>query len=294
MAVPFVIPTKVGIQTRNVPLLPEASVSGSGIKSGMTIMRMLALLLLTFAWLSPASAQTFPPLTGQVVDNAHLLSPEQTADLTAKLAALQQKTAHQMVVVTVPDLQGYEIEDYGYRLGRAWAIGQKKIDDGLLLIIAPKERKVRIEVGYGLEPIVTDALSSVIIQNQIVPAFRKGDMAGGIMAGSNALIDILKLPDEQAAARAKTLISKQKQQEGSGIPVSLIFWLVVGGFILVSSIGRRMGGRRYGGLPVVLWGPGLGGWGGHGGGGWGGGSGGGGGFSGGGGSFGGGGSSGSW
>jgi uncharacterized protein len=255
---------------------------------------LLSLLIGVFSAAMPASAQTFPPLTGQVVDNAHLLSPEQAADLTTRLAALEQKTAHQMVVVTIPDLQGYEIEDYGYRLGRTWAIGQKKIDDGLLLIVAPKEKKVRIEVGYGLEPIVTDALSSVIIQNQVVPAFRKGDMAGGIVAGSNALIDILKLPDDQAAARAKSLVSKQKQHEGDGIPVSLIFWLVVGGFILVSSIGRRMGGRRYGHSPVMLWGPGLGGWGGGGGGGWGGGSGGGGGFSGGGGSFGGGGSSGSW
>jgi len=255
---------------------------------------LVAALLLAFLALAPAQAQTFPKLTGQVVDGANLLSAEQKADLTAKLAALAQQSGHQVVVVTVPDLQGYEIEDYGYRLGRAWGIGAKKVDDGLLLIVAPKERKVRIEVGYGLEPIVTDALSSVIIQNQIVPAFRSGDMAGGIMAGSNALIDILKLPDDQAQARVKSLVGQHQKKEKGGFPISLIFWLVVIGFIFVSSIGRRMGGRRYGHSPVILWGPGIGGgWGGGGGGGWGGG-GDGGGFSGGGGSFGGGGSSGSW
>jgi uncharacterized protein len=261
---------------------------------GRVAAALVGLLLLAFLMVAPARAQTFPALTGQVVDSANLLSPEQKADLTAKLQALEQQSSHQMVVVTVPDLQGYEIEDYGYKLGRAWGIGQKKVDDGLLLIVAPKERKVRIEVGYGLEPIVTDALSSVIVQNQILPAFRKGDMAGGIVAGTNALVDILKLPDDQATARAKALVGAHKQQQSDGIPVSLIFWLFVVGFIVLSSLRRGLGGRRFGSGPIMLWGPGPGGgWGGGGGGGWGGGSGGGG-FSGGGGSFGGGGSSGSW
>src|ERR1700759_4620969 len=113
------------------------------------------LVLLTPAWAAPK----FPVLTGRVVDDAHILSDTTTADLNRKLAALESATSRQMVVVTLPSLQGYEISDYGYQLGRAWGIGQGKLNNGLLLIVAPKERRVRIEVGYGLEPIVTDAFS---------------------------------------------------------------------------------------------------------------------------------------
>ncbi len=99
------------------------------------------------------------------MDDAHILSDQTTADLTQKLAALEAKTSRQLVVVTLPSLQGYEIADYGYQLGRAWGIGQKKLDNGAILIVAPTElQAVRIEVGYGLEPMLTDALSEVIIQ----------------------------------------------------------------------------------------------------------------------------------
>lgn len=252
-------------------------------------------------WLSlllaaAAHAQTFPKLTGRVVDSANLLSPEQEAALTQQLAGLEAKNRRQLVVVTLPSLEGYAIEDYGYRLGRNWGIGEKDVNSGALLIVAPNERKVRIEVGYGLEPILTDALSSVIIQQQVLPAFRNNDMAGGIMAGTKALTDLLSLPDEQAEARAQRIIADAKQQEGGGFPIALIFWGIVLAVILLSMLRSRGRGSafRRGGAPVILWGPGLGGGGGSswgGGGGW---SSGGGGFSGGGGSFGGGGSSGSW
>ena len=254
-------------------------------------------LFLTLLLAFPAFAQSFPPLTGRVVDTAHLLTAEQTAALDARLAQLEQQSGRQMVVATVPDLQGYPIEDYGYQLGRKWGLGDKKANDGLVLLVAPNERKVRIEVGYGLEPIITDALSSVIIQRQILPRFRNKDMAGGILAGTDALVQLLQLPPDQAQARAQNIVADDRKREDSAPPVSLIFWIIVLVFIFGSSIANRFGGRRYrgGGGPVVLWGPG---WGSGGGGGWGGGSGGGwgggGGFSGGGGSFGGGGSSGSW
>jgi len=257
--------------------------------AGMTVIYSF-LLLLAF----PAQAQTFPKLTGRVVDTANLLSPEQETALDTKLAALETKNRRQLVVATIPDLQGYAIEDYGYRLGRAWGIGEKKIDSGALLIVAPKERKVRIEVGYGLEPILTDALSSTIIQSRILPAFRSGDMPAGIIAGADALVELLSLPDEQAEARAKRLVADAQAKDEGGIPIGLIFWGVVIAIILLQMLrGRGRGSAFRGGrAPVILWGPGLGGgWGGGGGGssGWGGG-----GFSGGGGSFGGGGSSGSW
>nr|WP_047168992.1 TPM domain-containing protein [Sphingomonas sp. Y57] len=260
---------------------------------------MFVLLLALLFLAVPAFAQNFPPLTGRVVDAAKLLSAEQQAALTAKLEQLEKQSGRQMVVATVPSLEDYPIEDYGYRLGRAWGIGDKKANDGLLLLVAPNERKVRIEVGYGLEPIVTDALSAVIIQRQILPRFRDGDMAGGIAAGADALVQLLQLPPDEAEARAQKIVADDRKQQEGGVPVALIFWVIVLLFIVGSSIASRFGGgRRYrggGAAPIVLWGPGWGGdddhWGGGSGGGWGGG---GGGFSGGGGSFGGGGSSGSW
>src|SRR6201996_2031812 len=131
------------------------------------MIRGLIALVLTAFMLAAAPARadpTFPPLSGRVVDDAHVLSSQTQADLTAKLAALEQKTGDQVVVVTLPSLQGYEIEDYGYQLGRAWGIGAKGKNNGALFIVAPSEHKVRIEVGYGLEPVLTDALTSVILQ----------------------------------------------------------------------------------------------------------------------------------
>ena len=150
----------------------------------------------------PAAAQSkidFPPLTGRVVDQANLLDPATEQALTEKLAALEASSTDQLVVVTVNSLQDQEIEDFGYQLGRHWGIGQKENDGGALLIVAPNERKVRIEVGYGLEGYLTDALSSLIIQNQILPAFRDGDFPGGIEAGTDAIIAQLQLPPEEAA-----------------------------------------------------------------------------------------------
>ncbi|HTH29558.1 MAG TPA: TPM domain-containing protein, partial [Sphingobium sp.] len=138
-----------------------------------------------------AQAQSFPPLTGRVVDAANLIDPAREQALTHKLAALEQESGRQLAVVTLPDLQGYEIADYGYRLGRAWGIGTKEKNDGALLIVAPNERRVRIEVGYGLEGILTDAMSALIINNAIVPRFKAGDYPGGIEAGVNEMIALL-------------------------------------------------------------------------------------------------------
>ncbi len=287
------------------PLHPSPEGEGEQWRKGRGVL-WAALFLLTLLLAVPAFAQTFPPLTGRVVDNANLLSPEQQAALTAKLEQLERQSGRQMVVATVPSLENYPIEDYGNRLFRTWKLGEKKANDGLLLLVAPNERKLRIEVGYGLEAIVTDALSSVIINRQIRPHFKQGDMAGGIMAGADALIPLLQLPPDQAEARAQKMVSDDRKQSKGGFPIALIFWIIVILFIAGSSIANRFGGgRRYrgggGSGPIVIWGPGWGGnddhWGGGGsGGGWGGGGGwgDGGGFSGGGGSSGGGGASGNW
>ncbi len=243
----------------------------------------LALTALVLAVAPARAAPTFPPLTGRVVDDAHVLSAQTQADLTAKLAALEQKTSDQVVVVTLPSLQGLEIEDYGYQLGRAWGIGEKGKNNGAILIVAPTEHKVRIEVGYGLEPVLTDALSSVILQEQVLPKFRAGDVEGGVVAGTDAIIAQLDLDPAQAQAANKAA-AQQPARHPNPIPVILLLVFVF--FALRALFGRRGGGGMWA-LPFLF----MGGGGGSGGGGF---SGGGGGFSGGGGSFGGGGSSGGW
>jgi uncharacterized protein len=240
-----------------------------------------------------ATGLRFPQLTGRVVDAANVIPVDAEARLDAKLAGLETQSRRQLVVVTLASLNGYEISDYGYQLGRAWGIGSKDKNDGALLIVAPNERKLRIEVGYGLEGILTDGLSSLIINQTIVPNFKAGDMAGGIEAGTDALIQQLSLPDDEA--RKIAAAAKPKAAPESNVGFSAIFWLFLF-FVLfiLPMLRRRRGGRRYGsGLgPILVWEAArhLGGGrsGGFGGGGFGGG------FSGGGGSFGGGGSSGSW
>jgi uncharacterized protein len=243
-------------------------------------------LALLFAPLA-AQAQTFPKLTGRVVDAANVIPPEAEARLNAKLEALQNQSQRQFVIATIPSLEDYEISDYGYRLGREWGIGDKQRNDGALLIIAPNERKLRIEVGYGLEGIMTDGMSSLIINQTIVPRFKAGDMAGGIEAGADAVIQQLILPEDQA----RKIAAEASQPPEAGIPWSAIIVLIFIFFFVLPMFRRAVGGKRYGSSgPVIVWGGGSGSsWGSSSGGGFGGG-----GFSGGGGSFGGGGSSGSW
>jgi uncharacterized protein len=202
------------------------------------------------------------------------------------------------VVVTLPDLQGDDIADYGYQLLRAWGIGQKGQNNGVVFIIAPTEHKVRIEVGYGLEGNITDAVSSLILQRAVIPKFRAGDVQGGIVDGTDALISQLSLDESTAEAKAAQAAQAQTQSAhvrhvnpiGAIIPIIFLIFLF-------ASIFR--GGGRGGGMGMLLplmflSGGSRGGWGGGGGGDFGGGGGDGGGFSGGGGSGGGGGASGSW
>lgn len=263
-----------------------------------------ALLLGLVLWLAalPALAADiqFPALTGRVVDDAQLLTPEQEEALTGKLAALEQQTGDQLVVVTLPSLQDQEIEDYGYQLGRHWGIGQKANNGGALLIVAPNERKVRIEVGYGLEGVLTDAYSSLIIRNDILPAFRQGDYAAGILSGTDAIIAQLTADPAEAQARAEAAKSAAAERPKPVLPavvILLIFAFMVFGMARAAAGGRRHRGRGNGLAPILIWAAsealrnqgrgGRGGWGGGGGFG-------GGGFGGGGGGFGGGGASGGW
>jgi uncharacterized protein len=216
--------------------------------------------------------------------------------VTARLSALEQQSGRQLVVATVPDLQGYDIADYGYRLGRAWGIGSKAKNDGALLIVAPNEHKVRIEVGYGLEGVLTDALSSQIVRNAIVPKFKANDYPGGILAGVTGIATILTLPPEEARARAEQAAREEAKRSNGGDSGGFVIILFILFFFVLPMIFRGRHGRSYnnGIVPAILWGAAMGsgnrssGWGG------GGGFGDGGGFSGGGGSFGGGGASGGW
>ena len=246
-------------------------------------------LLVAPAW---AATPQFPALTGRVVDDAHVLSAQTQAAMTAKLAALEQQTKRQLVVVTVPTLGGDDIADYGYRLGRAWGIGQKGQNSGAVFIVAPSEHKVRIEVGYGLESVLTDGLSSVILQRAVLPKFRSGDVEGGIVDGTDAIVAQLGADPQTAQAQVAAAQDRPVRHRN---PLGAIFPIVVM-FFIVSSLFRRRGGGS-GGLgfllPMMILGGSRGGWGGGGGGG-GYDSGGGGGIGGGGGSFGGGGASGSW
>ena len=152
---------------------------------------LIVLIAAALCALAALAAPNFPPLTGRVVDQAKILSPVTAADLERKLADLEQKSGIQLVVATVPSLGGEEIEPYANALFRAWKLGEAKKNNGVLLLIAPKERRVRIEVGYGLEGTLTDAVSSIIISNAIAPRFKAGDFNGGVTRGVDDIITAL-------------------------------------------------------------------------------------------------------
>jgi uncharacterized protein len=256
---------------------------------------LLAWLVTLAAW-----AQTFPALTGRVVDQANVLSPAAEAQLTQRLAGLEARTGAQMVVATVPSLQGYEVEDFGYRLGRAWKIGQAGKNNGVVFLVAPTERRVSIEVGYGLEPVLTDTMSNLILQQRVLPRFREGRMEQGIVAGVEAVVEQIALDPEQARERVAAAESAQRSRQSDGQPgIGGFLLLMFFFFFILPMLFRGRGRRRRRGLGgavtnAILWSAVAnsgrrGGWGGGGGFG-----GGGGGFRGGGGSFGGGGASGGW
>ena len=232
--------------------------------------------------MATAQALTFPALSGRVVDDAQMLDPATRQQLTQTLEAHEKATGEQVVVVTVPGLQGTAIEDYGYQLGRAWGIGQKDKNNGALLIVARDDRKLRIEVGYGLEDRLTDAQSSVILNQVITPAFKKGQFSQGISDGVAAILQVLggdPLAEPAYASGQGQGSDFMAEHPFVVLLLFVLFVIVVAAcqFYGICNAGGG-GGSRSGGF---------------GGGGFGGGRGGGG-FSGGGGSFGGGGASGGW
>ena len=169
------------------------------------IQAMLAMLVALLLGVTPATAQTYPKFTGLVVDAANVLPPATKADLTAKLEALQKDTKRQLVVATIPDLQGQEIVEYGVGLGRAWGVGLKGANNGAILFIAPNapkgHRGPRLVVGYSLEPILTDAFAGTMIREKMMPKLtQSGDIAGAMEAGTDAVIAQLRASPEEAKA----------------------------------------------------------------------------------------------
>jgi uncharacterized protein len=256
-------------------------------------------------WALAQASLNFPALSGRVVDAAGIIAPERRAVIEAKLAAHEARTTDQLVVATVPSLQGQAVEEYANRLFRAWKLGEAKTNNGVLLLVAPNERKVRIEVGYGLEGALTDALARVVISTAITPRFKAGDFAGGIEAGVDGILAILSRDADEWQRRAKV----RDDQTGLDAIIPVIIAAIFIAIFLsavINSMRRQVRGARWhrtrDGRWIVVpdsginWGGSSSGgssWGG-GGSSWGGGSSSGGGFSGGGGSSGGGGASGDW
>ena len=250
----------------------------------------LASVLLVCLVSGLACAFDFPPLTGRVVDQAGVIPASAREGLETKLKDLEDKSGIQLVVATVKSLQGGDVETYAKELFRAWKLGEAKKNNGVLLLVAPAEHKVRIEVGYGLEGTLTDALAQVIIASAMVPRFKANDYPGGIERGVDGIISVLTTDAEEW--HAKTRVRSEDQQSLFDVLFPILLFLVVV-FIFRYMVGNAGGpsgtlGRSRGRTIFIPYGGPS--WGG--GSSWGGSSGGG--FSGGGGSSGGGGASGSW
>jgi len=258
---------------------------------------LLAFWSIAFAaFFVPAHADpVYPELAGRVTDDAGLLTLKEKADIEKDLASLEETSTDQLAVVTVKSLQGYSIEDYGIGLARKWGIGQKGKDNGILLIVAPNDHKVRIEVGRRLEPFMTDTMSALIIQNAILPKFRRGDYADGIKDGVRDIKAVLLGDADEVKQRAAG--ARSPENDPTAMIHLVIFFLIVAFIVWVNyrnAQAMRSGvpgaRRRPGGIVFIPGGSGD--WGGSGG--WSGGGDSGGGWSGGGGDFGGGGASGGW
>lgn len=192
------------------------------------------------AW---ADDMPLPALAGRVIDRADILSDSTEANLTAKLEAHENATTNQIVIVTLPDLMGRPIEDWGLMLGRGWGVGQKGKDNGIIFLIAPNDRQLRIEVGYGLEGDLPDATANDIIQSDVIPHFKRGDMDGGVEAGVNAILGVLTGTYQP---EAQPLVSGDgtSWSEIVDVVVPIAFFIIFMGVALVGSLRRRWNPKR--------------------------------------------------
>ena len=226
---------------------------------GTNIVRLLASLAAAFALLFAGAAAAQPVFpergTAPVVDAANIIDEATEAALTQRLDAFEEANQRQFVIATVSSLDGYDIADYGYQLGREWALGDAENDDGIILLVAPNERKMRIETGYGLEGIIPDGLAYDYIE-EMKPYFRDGDYSTGIALGAERIINQLELPPEEAAAIARDA-SQNRASEG-GFPVGGLIWLGFIFFFFVLPMMRGGGRRRRYGVggvvgDIMLW-----------------------------------------
>ena len=195
---------------------------------------------------SPAAALDVPPLTGRVMDNAHLLPADVAASLSKELEAHERRTGNQVAVLTLPSLEGEPLEEFSHRVATAWKLGRKGTDNGVLILVVPNDRKVRIEVGYGLEGALTDLKSSRIIREEIVPRFRNGDFPGGIAAGVKAVLGTIEgtyTPPER-----KPVSTGNKTESALGMS----FLAVVVGILTAAIVGHHWKGGSIGSVMAFV------------------------------------------
>src|SRR5919108_2196419 len=186
-------------------------------------------LLLAPTIFSLARALDIPALRGRVNDYAGIIRADKAQQLEERLARFEQETGHQIAILTIPSLEGDALEDFGIRVAESWKIGQKGFDNGAILLIAQKERRLRIEVGYGLEGVLPDAIANRIISEVIVPRFRQNDYAGGIEGGLNAILQVTK--GEPLPEPRRTMTSRNASRVSSlsaALIMTAIFALIIG------------------------------------------------------------------
>ena len=217
----------------------------SGRTRQQTVSFVLACVL-TSPLTSLSFALDVPPLTGRVVDLAHVLPPDTVESLSARLKAHEETTSNQVTVLVLPSLEEEPLESFSHRVATTWRLGQKGTDNGVLFLVAMKERKIRIEVGYGLEGALTDARSAQIIRREIVPRFRAGDAPGGIAAGVDAILKTIEGTYQVSDKTAPGLDSDAMGQ----VVVAVIVGLIVG--LGLMSVHRLLGPVAGTGLSVLL------------------------------------------
>jgi uncharacterized protein len=188
-----------------------------------------------------------PPLTGRIVDAAHLLPPDLIESLSQELASHEKRTGNQVAILTLPGLQGEPLEEFSHRVATTWKLGQKGMDNGVLLLVSPQDRQVRIEVGYGLEGVLTDAATSRIIRNEMVPHFRSGNYAQGIAAGAKAIMATIEgtysaAPNNEAGRTAP----------GAGGSIGLLPAVLVGAFVGAILLGLKKVSGLFGGSALAF------------------------------------------
>ena len=208
--------------------------SSPGVGAATSLAIALAALWCTLA---AAFALALPPLTGRIVDQANIIPAAARSAIEPKLVDLEAKSGIQLVVATVSSLEGQEIEPYANELFRSWKLGEKAKNNGVLLLVAPNERRVRIEVGYGLEGTLTDALAKVIITNAITPRLKTGDFAGGIARGVDDIITVLTTDASEWEKRPSLRLDQQQGRDPAGW--FLIALLIALATLLIVSPGFR-------------------------------------------------------